>query len=599
MLGRFARRPDRHFAKLKLRVQTGYHPEQRGDHVVIRVPTKANHQIRLFGRNSHCSDPLAEAGKNRNMDLIAGNRPSLDGQRFQVIVIGGGINGVAIARACAQAKRRTLLLEQSDFGAGTTSRSTRMIHGGLRYLEHGEIGLVRESLRERQVLLKERPHLVRPMPLLLALGENSSRSALKVRLGLWLYQRLGGKTAANGSLDAKGFERLLDSGHRWSVFSFEDAQCEFPERLVAEWLVEAHQAGATVRNHAQVLAADVAYGRAKGVLVRDLITGKEERVEANWVINATGPWADRVCQRSGINTGGPMLGGVRGSHIVLPRFPGAPSSALFTEAIDGRPMFLIPWNEQILFGTTEVPDTSDPGKAQPSTEEIEYLLSSLHSLFPGAQVISSDIRYAFAGVRPLPRVPKGKPSSITRRHFLHDHSNEGVQRMISVIGGKLTTAAQVARECAGKIGIPIPPSGPVVLVPEDEIAGGLDDFSAELSGIAGISETAADAIMAWHGKRTLAIAELARTSVEMRSPLCAHTEHIVAEAVDALKNEFAVTLADVLLRRVPVALGACWSEECSRTAAVRIGAVMTWSDAEIKSGLEAFEQERSEFLRKA
>src|SRR5882762_2270724 len=114
-------------------------------------------------------------------------RPSLDGQRFQVIVIGGGINGVAIARECARAQRRTLLLEQSDFGSGTTSRSTRLIHGGLRYLEHGEIGQVRESLRERARLMQERPHLVRPVQFLLALGKGSRRSALKVRLGLWLY----------------------------------------------------------------------------------------------------------------------------------------------------------------------------------------------------------------------------------------------------------------------------------------------------------------------------------------------------------------------------------------------------------------------------
>jgi len=542
--------------------------------------------------------PLAKLVTTHSMDVVPKNRPPLDGQHFQVVVIGGGINGVAIARECARAKRRTLLLEQWDFGAGTTSRSTRLIHGGLRYLEHGEIGLVRESLRERRLLLRERPHLVRPMQLLLALGENSSRSALKVRMGLWLYRRLGGKAASNGSLDVSRFEQVLDSGRRWSIFSFEDAQCEFPERLVAEWLVEASEAGAVVRNHAQVLAIDVAYGRAKGVLVRDLLTGREEHVEASWIINATGPWADRVCQRSGIHTGGPMIGGVRGSHIILPRFRGAPTAAVFTEAVDRRPIFLIPWNEQILFGTTEVPDTTDPGKAQPSTEEVEYLLNSLHSLFPGAQVSMSDIRYAFAGVRPLPYVGKSSPSAITRRHSLHDHAKEGVQRMISVIGGKLTTAAQLARECAHKIGVPWAPSSGMAVLPAKGMEASIDDLCAEIAAVSGISETAADAIVEWHGKRTLAIAELARGHAEMRAPLCPHTEHIVAEVADALQNEFAVTLADVLLRRVPVALGGCWSEECSRTAAARIGSAMGWGDRETSSGLEALERERNEFLRK-
>ena len=533
------------------------------------------------------------------MNVPQKTRPSLDGQRFQVVVIGGGINGVAIARECARANQRTLLLEQHDFGSGTTSRSTRIIHGGLRYLEFGELGLVRESLRERQRLLRERPHLVHTVQFLLALGENSRRSAMKVRLGLWLYRRFAGNApVANGAMDRARFERLLDSGKRWSIFNFEDAQCEFPERLVAEWLLEAASAGAVVRNYAQVLAVDVAYGRAKGLLFRDLQTGSEQRIEAAWIINATGPWADRVCQRSGINTHGPMIGGVRGSHIVLPRFPGAPDAAVFTEAVDGRPIFLIPWNEQVLVGTTEVPDPSDPGKIQPSPDEIEYLLNSLHALFPEAKVSANDIRYAFAGVRPLPFVRGKDPAGITRRHFLHDHGKQGVQRMISIVGGKLTTAAELARECAAKIGIPAAEAKMVPAVVAGEIEATLDDWIAEISGISGISPEAAEAIVTWHGKRTLAIAQLARSAPHMRMGLCPHNQHIVAEAVDAFQNEHAVTLADVLLRRVPVAMASCWSEECSRTAASRVAAALGWSKAEENSEFEAFERERNAFLVK-
>jgi len=533
------------------------------------------------------------------MNLAQKTRPSLDGQRFQVVVIGGGINGVAIARECARAKRRTLLLEQHDFGSGTTSRSTRIIHGGLRYLEFGELGLVRESLRERQRLLRERPHLVHTVQFLLALGENSRRSAMKIRLGLWLYRRLGGKApAANGAAERARFERLLDAGKRWSIFNFEDAQCEFPERLVAEWLLEAAAAGAVVRNYAQVLAVDVAYGRAKGLLFRDLPTGTEQRVEAAWIINATGPWADRVCQRSGINTHGPMVGGVRGSHIVLPRFPGAPDAAVFTEAVDARPIFLIPWNEQVLVGTTEVPDQSDPGKTQPSPDEIEYLLNSLDALLPGAGVSAHDVRYALAGVRPLPFIRGKNPGGITRRHFLHDHGKHGVERMISIIGGKLTTAAELARECAAKIGIPVTESKAAVWVAEGEIDATMDDWIAEISGLSGISAEAAEAIVTWHGKRTLVIAQLARSGAHMRAALCPHSQHIVAQAVDAFQNEYAVTLGDVLLRRVPVAMAACWSEECSRTAASRIAAALGWSKPEEMSELEAFERERKAFLVK-
>ncbi len=228
-----------------------------------------------------------------------------------------------------------------------------------------------------------------------------------------------------------------------------------PERLVAEWLTEAVDAGAIVRNHCEVLAVDVAHGRARGVLLRDRTSGKDERVDAGWILNCTGPWADRICQRSSIRTTKPMIGGVRGSHIVLPRFSGAPNAALYTEAADGRPVFVIPWNDQMLVGTTEVPDTGDPGKTAPSNEEIEYLLRTVSQLFPKAKLSAHDIKYAFAGVRPLPSTPKDKPSAVTRRHFLHDHTAEGAAKMISVIRGKLTTAASLARECARKIGIEV------------------------------------------------------------------------------------------------------------------------------------------------
>ena len=527
-------------------------------------------------------------------------RRPLEGERFHVIVIGGGINGVAIAREYARAGRRTLLLEQHDFAGGTTSRATRIIHGGLRYLEHGELGLVRESLLERRRLLQERPHLVHPIHFLLALDQNSGRSALAIRTGLWLYRRLGGGRLQAGSsrADQQKLERLLDSGRRWSVFSYEDAQCEFPERLVAEWLVEAMEAGAVARNHTQVLAADIRHRRVAGVLLRDQLSGKEERVEATWIINATGPWADRLCQRSRVETSRPMLGGVRGSHIVLPRFAGAPDAAVYSEAVDKRPIFVIPWNEQVLVGTTEVADQGDPGKVQPAQEEIDYLVRSLARLFPQVKLSGADIRYSFAGVRPLPFAPKENASAVTRKHYLHDHAADGAEHMISVIGGKLTTAAELARQCAAKIGLSTKSSTTLAIASAQSANLLVDQWVIEISNAGGVSEDTARGIVEWHGRRALDISRMAQRSPDMRAPLCSHTEHIVAEAVDAVVGECAVTLGDVLLRRVPVALGACWSPACSREAAARIGAAMGWSDSESAAQLEAFEVERSSFLRK-
>jgi glycerol-3-phosphate dehydrogenase len=526
-------------------------------------------------------------------------RAPLDGERFEVAVVGGGINGVAIARQCARAGKRTLLVEQNDFGSGTTSRSTRIIHGGLRYLEHGEIGLVRESLRERERLLTEHPHLVRPLTFVLALDQElGRRSALEVRLGLWLYHQLGGRAAARAGVDVTALERSLDAGRRWNLFQYDDAQCEFPERLVAEWLADAQAAGAVARNHTQVLQAEIRDGRVRGLRLRDRFSGREFRVEAHWIINATGPWADQFCRQSGISTAQPMIGGIRGSHLVLPKFAGAPPSALYSEAADGRPVFVIPWNGQILVGTTELPDDGDPGRTQPTFPEVEYLLASARKLFPHAQLSWADVRYAFAGVRPLPFAPGQEPARVSRRHLLHHHAGEGAAGLISLIGGKLTTAASVARECARQMGLRAIPPEPVLVAagPADGLEPAISQWALLVARMANLPVPTARALAEWHGRRALCVARLAASDARLRLPLCAHTPHIVAEAVEAMRHEGALTLGDVLLRRVPVALGACWSDECRRQAANAVASAVGWSEREREAELDAFEAERASFL---
>ena len=506
--------------------------------------------------------------------------------------------GVAIARAAALAGKRTLLVEQHDFASGTTSRSSRLL-SGLRALEKGDVSFARESLRERDRLLRERSHLAHPAHFLLALGSRSQRSAMAVRTSLWLYRRFTQHTdPASFEIEHKKLERALDAGQRWAIFDYEDAQCDFPERLVAEWLTEAIAAGAVVRNHTQVMAIDVAHGRARGLMLRDWTRNIEEKIEATWIINATGPWADRTCQRSGLKTRRPLISGVRGSHIVLSQFPGAPGTAVYTQAIDGEPFYVIPWNEQILIGATHVADASDPAKVYPSSDEIDYLLRSLTALFPKARIAPGDVRHAFAGIRNLPFEAKGDMDRTSRAHSVHDHAQENVERLLSVIGGNLSTAQGVAADVLQKIGVRS--SEPKATAPADDATLSLlmDEYVAEVAGAGSISEDAARAMVEWHGKRALAIARSARSSAELRTPLCPHTPHIVAEAVSAYRTEEAVTLGDVLLRRVPVALGPCWSETCSREAAFRIGTVMGWNDEAVGAHLETLEMERSAFLRK-
>src|SRR5580765_3187476 len=527
---------------------------------------------------------------------------------FDVLVIGGGINGVAIARECAQWSKRTLLVEQKDFSSGTTSRSTRIIHGGLRYLEHAEIGLVRESLRERERLLTQSPHLVRPLQFLLAVPKKSHsllrrpflRSSLAIRTGLWLYHRwAGGKRAPSG--DRTAFERQLDNGNAWSIYSYEDAQCEFPERLVAEWLVEAVAAGAVVCNHTKLLEITRDSSRkpkhVTGARLRDLISGQEYTVQATHVVNATGPWADAVINASGISAPR-MIGGVRGSHLVLPKFPGAPEQAIYTEAIDARPIFVIPWNGQVLVGTSEVADANVPDNPQPSVQEIEYLFQSCTRLFPRSGLTQADVRYDFAGIRPLPFAPGKSSSSVTRRHVLHDHAGEGAAGLISVIGGKLTTAASLARGVVRKLGVDVPEPVNVFASPavEEDMESTVRQWARLVACKAKIPTGCAEAIAEWHGRHALAIAHAASLDERLREPLCPHSCHLVAEAVEAVAHESAVTLGDILLRRVPVALGACWSEDCSREAAHKIGRALGWDQSRVYMELLRLEEERDQFL---
>jgi glycerol-3-phosphate dehydrogenase len=529
-------------------------------------------------------------------------RPSLEGEGFEIVVIGGGVNGVAIARECARAGHGVLLLEQNDFASGTTSRSTRIIHGGLRYLQYAEIGLVRESLRERDRLIRERPHLVRPLRFVLAVDGEHGQSALKIRAGLWLYRKLAGQhwRMADEGRASRELEKNLDSGLNWSVFEYDDAQCEFPERLVVEWATEAADAGAILRNYAQVLDIQHHDGQIAGILFRDRLTGEESAISCRWVINAAGPWVDQVCADASIPTGGRLIGGIRGSHLVLPRFGGAPETALYTQAIDDRAIFVIPWNGQILLGTTEIPDAGDPGKVVPSSEEIDYLLNCANRLFPRAALTASDVNYAFSGIRPLPYMEDAAPSAVTRKSILYDHKQDGISGMISVIGGKLTTAASLARRCAHAVGIKPEPQleATVPIGTASGVDAALRQWAHSTACNTGVPQEIVLQVASMHGSRAPNIVRLAAFDERMLRPLCPHTTHIVAEAVYALRRECAITLSDVLLRRVPVALGACWSSECSRLAATRIGAPLGWNEEEINWQVETLEIERVAFLRK-
>ncbi|PZV12554.1 MAG: glycerol-3-phosphate dehydrogenase, partial [Leptolyngbya sp.] len=384
------------------------------------------------------------------------NLQTLTDQPYDLIVIGGGINGAATARDAALRGLRTILLEKNDFAGGTTSWSSRLIHGGLRYLEYFEFNLVRESLHEREVLLRTAPHLAKPVQMTIPIYRSGSRGYRIIQVGLVLYDVLSyDKSLPNHRMlsrsSTRQLYRAIDADKLAGAGQYYDGQAEHAERLCLENILDADQAGATVLNYAQVEDIHMGEQRITGMTCRDLLSDDTFEVKAHaktLVVNTSGPWVDAVCGLSESPVSqGRKIGGTKGSHIIVDPFPGAPDSAFYVEAkSDRRPFFIIPWLGQYLIGTTDERYNGPLDNIKADDSEIDYLLKETNAVLPAARLAREDVRFTYAGVRPLPYAEGKKAGSITRAHILHDHSKEGAKNLISLIGGKLTTHRQVGEE---------------------------------------------------------------------------------------------------------------------------------------------------------
>ncbi|HLL51054.1 MAG TPA: glycerol-3-phosphate dehydrogenase/oxidase, partial [Thermomicrobiales bacterium] len=300
--------------------------------------------------------------------LVAATADSTE--KIDLIVIGAGINGAGIARDAVLRGLRVVLLDKGDIGSGTTSWSTRLIHGGLRYLEHREFGLVRESLRERERLLHIAPHLVHPLPLLLPIYRGDQRGRSLIRAGMVAYDILSREKSipSHRMLDREAaLARApgLAQSHLLGAALYHDAQVEYPERLALENALDARTRGALVRTYHRVDKILTEDGRVAGVSGRDILSGEPFRFDAPVVINVAGPWVDDVLRETPEAGRERLIGGTKGSHVVVDPFPGAPMDALYAEARqDGRPFFIIPWNNLYLIGTTDTRYTGDPDRVE-------------------------------------------------------------------------------------------------------------------------------------------------------------------------------------------------------------------------------------------
>ena len=512
-------------------------------------------------------------------------------ERYDLIVIGAGVNGAGIARDAALRGLRPLLLDKGDVGSGTTSWATRLIHGGLRYLEHGEVGLVRESLRERERLLRIAAHLVEPLPLLIPVYAGDRRGPLLVRAGMVAYDALSfdkslprHRMLGRAEALARAPGLALD-GLRGAALYY-DAQITFAERLAVENAVDARDRGADVRLYTRIDEILTADGRAVGVAATDVLTGETMEARAPVVVNVAGPWVD-VVLRGGGGSSRPLVGGTKGSHLVVGPFAGAPTDALYVEAArDGRPFFIIPWNGQYLIGTTDERYEGDLDQVVASDAEIAYLLEETNRVLPNAWLDRPDVLWTYAGVRPLPHQPAGATGAITRRHVLHDHGRHGGPRgLISIVGGKLTTYRELAEQTVAAVGRLSDRRLPDSTTATEPLPGARPDGTFPVVGT--LQPRSAEHLRRVYGSAAGSVVARA-ISPELLRPFDPVSGAIGAEIAYAFEREAARTLADVLLRRTMVGLGPEVGVGADAAAAEVARQALGWSEERAAAEIAAY-----------
>ncbi|SFC12195.1 glycerol-3-phosphate dehydrogenase/oxidase [Massilia yuzhufengensis] len=454
---------------------------------------------------------------------------------WDLLVIGGGITGAGILLEAARRGLRALLVEQRDFAWGTSSRSSKLVHGGLRYLAEGRLRLTRESVREREALLRDAPGLVEPQGFAFADYGASRRKRRSFLAGLAIYDLMAGRRAPHW-VSGEEFQMLAPNVARAGLVGgirYLDAKTD-DARLVLRVLDEARSHGAAARNYVAVESLQRSGGRVTGALLRDARNGRAQLVSARVVVNATGAWACGIAGQGGA----PRLRPLRGSHLVLPawRLPLAQAVSLMHPA-DGRPVFAFPWEGVTLVGTTDV----DHGEglaleAKVTRAEVDYLMAALRAQFPQLDLQDGDVLATYAGVRPvLAGGTGGAPSKETREHIVWDEPG-----LVAVTGGKLTTFRAIALDTLAHVARQLP-GWRADLAPQPVFARhGLPQ------GPRGVSTTVLARLGGRHGRHAQALVDAARDGELETIP---GTLTPWAELRWAARAEAVHRLDDLLLRR--------------------------------------------------
>lgn len=516
---------------------------------------------------------------------------------FDIVVIGGGITGAGVARDAAMRGLRTVLIEGEDFASGTSSRSSRLIHGGVRYLEHGHLHLVFESSRERRTLQRIAPHLVRPLAFTWPVYRGARLPRWKLLAGLTLYDALSlfGNVENHERLSAPevlehepGLQGDgLTGGARYFDASTDDVRLTLANVRSAE----VHRA--VIVNHAPVVSMREEGGRHRRVVVTDAIAGGQHEILARLVVNAAGPWSESV---RALDTGlarGDGVHGSKGAHIAVPRARvGNREAVTMISPSDGRVMFTLPAGDHAIIGTTETSATRGPGEVRASREDVRYLLDAANAYFTAAALGDADVVAAWAGIRPLvARAVHASVNTASREHAIVREQGT----LITVTGGKLTTYRAMAEEVVDEVLVALGVPKRACETADHLLPGG------EADDIVGTEQAAAhqthDREVAARLVRAYGVGWGDVWSYVAAQPQLARRisdEHpyVMAELVHAVEHEHAATLGDLLVRRVPLAFETSDHALSVATEAAReIAPLLGWTEERQRAEVDQFERE--------
>jgi glycerol-3-phosphate dehydrogenase len=531
------------------------------------------------------------------------------GQRFDVVVIGGGITGAGVALDAASRGYSVALLERDDYAVGTSSRSSKMVHGGLRYLRNFDLGLVREALLERQLMVRLAPHLVYPTPFLVpTLGEG--RRSRSLGIGLNMYDVMATTRVGRGRGERRASreeeaEQLYWSPDRHrtiegaeaaelipalgpldpaSAYLFYDCQTD-DARLVLTVLGEAERYGALMLNGAEVTELLDRDGHSAAVEFTEAESGESMQVEADNVVNATGVWADRIREEVRDEEDTPRIAPSRGTHLIVEseKLPMG-SAACIVPAGEDRTIFALPWYGRTLIGTTDNDYDGDISHVAPGDDDVSYLLEAINAYF-STQIGESDLSGAYAGVRPL--ISSGDPKKsvdISRRAELYETSSG----MLTITGGKLTTWRRMAKQTVDRL---VDRDGREAPCRTDEIPLGMEARPEDLEAGEWLSEEAREQLGFRYGHAANAVIKLAEERSELSEQIVAGAPDLLAEVAIACRLEQARSVADVLLRRTR--LGILASDQLRDAASVAtvaetMGSELGWSEQRVGSEAEAW-----------